>query len=159
MDTDDWKVSLLSFDLKNQANQTINYINLNKDDSTIVKILCTIFFPKKLKENIINNLEGKTYPHIARIYSLVSYKNLYIADQYISLKLDDLKKSNFMRLEFQFNCPRYIKNVNDETISVENCHIKLAYSTKENGEMGIGESIRLGTFLETTIPVYEVNND
>lgn len=156
MDSNDWKVSLLSFNLKNQSDQIINYIDLDKDDNVIVKISCTIFFPEKLKENIISNLEGRTYPHIARIYSLVSFKNLYIADQHISLKLEDLKKSNFMRLEFQFNCPRYIKSIDNETIPVENCHIQLTYSTKHDGEMGINETIRLGTFLETTIPVYEV---
>lgn len=151
-----YSVSILSFNLKNENNQVINYIDFKDNDKVVVKISCTVFFPEELRKDIINSLDEKVYPRIERIYSVTTYKGLYIADQYISLKSDDLKQSSFMKLEFQFNCPKQIKGLDDEIIPVKNCHIQLAYSTKGIGELGIGESIRVGTFLETTIPVSEV---
>lgn len=64
-----------------------------------------------------------------------------------------MELTNYLDVGFTFEVP-YSISKNKKIDSVD---ITLAYSPKPEGEAGISESIRIGTFLKTTIPTSEVD--
>ena len=65
--------------------------------------------------------------------------------------------SNYIDAGFTFNVPYSIKSAQGKDINIKYINLILAYSNKPDGVAGIGEAIRLGTFLKTTIPTSEVD--
>lgn len=150
----DYNISLLSFKILNEKGKEINYITTQKNELTPVTINCTIYIPNEERDMIIEN--SKKYPHMAyRIYSSATYHSRNIAMLSITIPIDKIKSNNFMNLSFSFDVPYELPNFDDEIMKVKNCNFTLAISQKSLGEMGFSESIRVGTFLKTTIPIIE----
>ena len=148
----DYNISLISFKILDSNNDPINYITTKENYKTPTTISCIVYFPDNVKEDLLNN--AMRYPHMKYgFYSHITYRNRYIALQRINIPIDKLKQTNFMNLSFNFEVPFTIPSLSNSLIEVNNCHIKLAISSKNLGEIGITESMRLGTFFETTVPV------
>ncbi|MDM8277325.1 hypothetical protein QUW33_07850 [Lactobacillus gallinarum] len=153
MDTDTF-ISLISFQLKDATGNNLNYIKIKPDSATTVTVDCIVYFSDEIKKMFAE--DHKLNPLIKHhIYSIATFKGIYIARQQINIPVNEIVNNSFMHLTFTFKIPYKVKNYYTKETKITQCELVLAYSTKELGEIGISESIRVGTFLKTTIPVYE----
>lgn len=140
-------LNLLFFKIEDEMGSKLNFIPIRKKQKTMITIKCNLFVDNKsismMKEFRFN-----------RIYLNASYKNTYIiAHQFVDIPIEKMGLTNYLDVGFTFEVP-YSISKNKKIDSVD---ITLAYSPKPEGEAGISESIRIGTFLKTTIPTSEVD--
>ena len=147
-------IDYINVQLKDATGNNLNCIKIKPDSATTVTVDCIVYFSDEIKKMFAE--DHKLNPLIKHhIYSIATFKGIYIARQQINIPVNEIVNNSFMHLTFTFKIPYKVKNYYTKETKITQCELVLAYSTKELGEIGISESIRVGTFLKTTIPVYE----
>lgn len=142
-------LNLLSFKIEDEDSNTLNFIPIRKNQDTLITIKCQLF----VDNDSINMMQEMP---TNRIYLNASYRGSYIAHQFVEIPIQKMNLSNYIEAGFTFKVPYSVKSKQNGN-TVKYIDLVLAYSNKPDGVAGIGESIRLGTFLKTTIPTSEVD--
>lgn len=138
-------LNLLSFKIEDSNKKELTYVPIQKNKEIPVTLKCIVFVDN---ENIATMKEQ----NVNRIYLLTSTNNLYIAQQYVDIPVDELDGTNFIEASFSFKVPYMVET----DIKVSAIDAVFAYSFKHTNDMDLGESLRQGKFLATTIPTSEV---
>ena len=141
----DAPLNLTSFELLNESNKVIPEI---RPTDGFLKF--TVRFAVHVPEQFINN----SYPLKYRVFMTISAKTdegergIWQSIGELPLRPQNPRNPLIYRYDFSVNAD--ISNIIKQIDSV---NIQLSVSSKHNGEMGISESLRLGRFLYTNIPV------
>lgn len=147
-------IGLVSFQILNENDEQIYKIELNDKEKTTVKINAVANIEPDLLSNLHDGDKARIY---LDAYSIPT--GAYIAFQYIQLPIAKIKseKTNLVNLTYEFEVPKNltvnIENGESATFPLSAIFLRLAYSTKSSTEIGIGETMRIGTFLSTRIMV------
>lgn len=144
-----YDISITSFLVKDSKNKIINTIKTNSKQKTPVKIECGVYISDKTKKILLSNEIATEY----NVFLSATFKNYYIEMQKIVLTPKQIKENNFFQLDFSIEVPDKLKIYNDEILLIKSCDLSLSLTHKHTGELGIGESMHQGQFLQTTIPV------
>ncbi|WP_242363409.1 hypothetical protein [Limosilactobacillus antri] len=123
----------VQFEIINEENRTVPFIKIRNNKITF-SISCTIYIP--------NNFWIRPYATVDDfIYFTILEGNQVIAQQIGNLP----ENENFARYTVKFD----ISNIKE----IKELNLQLAYTSKHAGESGITESLRVGRFFNTIIPV------
>ena len=147
-------IGLVSFKILNEDNEQVYQIKLNNEEKTIIKINAVVNIEPELLSELHEGDKARIY---LEAYSIPT--GAYIAFQHIQLPIAKIKseETNLVNLTYKFEVPKNLtitnKNGGDSTFPLSAIIVRLAYSNKSSTEMGIGETMRIGTFLSTRIMV------
>lgn len=131
-DIQDAPVYPVMFEIQ-QDSETVQMIDSQKPFT----VRCSVYVPTAIKE------EMKERNHF--IYATLLNNDMPIEQKIGKVDLDSNQKSSILQFAIVFELDDGIK---DKTINLQ-----IAITPKHKGEMGIGESIRVGRFVNTYIPL------
>lgn len=103
--------------------------------------------------------EGKaTFNIVVSIYNSLSYMKEFNVYLLIINRFDDttvLAQQAHVKRNDDEDVFDLKFEINESISDADNLGIKISVTTKNPGEMGIGESIRVGTILNTKLPIEE----
>ena len=112
---------------------------LNRKGNIDFSIMCAVYVPNSFKEH--------TYNQHGRLFFTCLNSNGIVVDQKIGeLPLETEKSSEPSLI-------RYAVRFNFSDFAGSELNLQIAWTNKHDGEMGIGESLRIGRFVNTMIPV------
>ena len=135
-DIQDAPVYPIMFEIQ-QNNKTVQIIN-PQDPFTI---RCSVYVPATIKQK----MEG--YKHY--IYATLLDKNMPVEQKIGKIDIDSNQKSSILQFAIPFKLNDGIKS--------KVINLQIAVTPKHEGESGIGESIRIGRFVNTYIPLENWN--
>lgn len=150
-DIQDAPVYPVSFMIQNQEhlNEYPTYdfadpqIELTKDGNIDFQLFCTIFLDKEFIENF-KNVDNFIYLNVLSTND--QQQEIYLVQQKGDFPLD---QGNLITYSFHV----VINEENVKKFKLSYLKLQLAITQKHEREMGISESIRLGRFLNTVIPI------
>lgn len=135
-DIQDAPVYPVMFEIQ-QDSETVQMIDSQKPFT----VRCSVYVPTAIKE------EMKERNHF--IYATLLNNDMPIEQKIGKVDLDSNQKSSILQFAIVFELDDGIK---DKTINLQ-----IAITPKHEYEMGIGESIRVGRFVNTYIPLENRN--
>lgn len=135
-DIQDAPIYPVSFEIE-QDGHTVLAIDPHK--SFIIK--CAIYVPEEMKQAL------QQQEHF--LYATIFANKIPIAQQIATIDPDYNPGNKFLQLAIDFS-------INDYANSDE-INFQMAITGKHQGEMGIGESLRVGRFINTFIPLESSN--
>lgn len=128
----------VGFQILDNKEKQIYLITPNNGKATFY-VTCAIYVPESFYES---NHDKDVFIYFSALV------NQQVADQAIA-KFPFETKSNLYRFQVEFDLP--FANADD-------VNIQIACTTKHEGEMGISESLRVGRFVNTKIPIKKLGN-
>lgn len=116
-----------------QNNKVVQIVNPKKD----FVIRCSVYVPSVLKQQIAK------YDHF--IYATLLANEQPISQQVGTMNANYGLNDSIAQFMVKFEC--------DNLDNLNQINLQLAITPKHKGEMGIGESIRVGRFVNTYIPL------
>lgn len=116
-----------------QNNKVVQIVNPKKD----FVIRCSVYVPSVLKKQIAK------YDHF--IYATLLANEQPISQQVGTMNANYGLNDSIAQFMVKFEC--------DNLDNLNQINLQLAITPKHKGEMGIGESIRVGRFVNTYIPL------
>lgn len=138
-DIQDAPVYPVKISLKNDDNQETTFIE-KKNGKINFTVMCTIYIP------------GKTLAQQSIGKKIFVYFTALSSNNVVAQKFSELPEGKSFA---QYKVPFSI----DDASNIDELNLQFACTLKHQGESGIGESLRVGRFFYTIIPVWSVNDE
>lgn len=129
----------IDISIKNNDNQELPYV-VENNGKIEFSIVCTVYIPDRFWANQFEGQDNFVYFTALNNYQVVAQRVGRLPDG-----------EHFA----QYKVPFSINEVSD----IDELNLQFAYTSKHPGESGLGESLRIGRFFYTIIPVGSADNE